>query len=171
MMLFTLCESPVRDEGENAAECRRSTCRADACRFWVLLQVVVVLSGSMEPGFYRGDILFLNMGTKKVENGEIVVFNIDGRDIPIVHRSLRVHTERSTGSQEILTKGDNNYANDRGLYKPGQDWLHKKHLIGRVVGYCPYVGMLTIIMNDYPVLKYLLIGVLGFFVLTSKDEM
>ena len=26
------------------------------------LQVVVVLSGSMEPAFYRGDILFLNMG-------------------------------------------------------------------------------------------------------------
>lgn len=29
-----------------------------ACR---LSQVVVVLSGSMEPGFYRGDILFLHM--------------------------------------------------------------------------------------------------------------
>ncbi|GAX84100.1 hypothetical protein CEUSTIGMA_g11523.t1 [Chlamydomonas eustigma] len=26
--------------------------------------VVFVLSGGMEPGFYRGDILFLNMGTK-----------------------------------------------------------------------------------------------------------
>ena len=26
--------------------------------------VVVVLSGSMEPGFYRGDILFLYMGRR-----------------------------------------------------------------------------------------------------------
>ncbi|GAX84098.1 hypothetical protein CEUSTIGMA_g11521.t1 [Chlamydomonas eustigma] len=66
--------------------------------------VVVVLSGSMEPGFYRGDILFLNMGTKPVRTGEIVVFNIDGRDIPIVHRVIKVH-ERLDGDSDILTKG------------------------------------------------------------------
>ena len=53
-------------------------------------QVVVVLSGSMEPGFYRGDIHFLNMGYKPIRTGEIVVFNIDGRDIPIVHRVIKV---------------------------------------------------------------------------------
>jgi signal peptidase I len=28
-----------------------------------------VLSGSMEPGFHRGDILFLNMGTAPVRTG------------------------------------------------------------------------------------------------------
>ena len=56
-------------------------------------QVVVVLSGSMEPGFYRGDILFLNMGYKPIRTGEIVVFNIDGRDIPIVHRVIKVCVE------------------------------------------------------------------------------
>lgn len=33
------------------------------------MQVVVVLSGSMEPGFQRGDILFLNMGTAPVRTG------------------------------------------------------------------------------------------------------
>jgi signal peptidase I len=37
----------------------------------LLLQVVVVLSGSMEPGFQRGDILFLNMGTAPVRTGEL----------------------------------------------------------------------------------------------------
>ena len=35
--------------------------------------------------------------------------------------------------------------------------------------YLPYVGMVTILMNDYPYLKYALIGVLGLFVLTSKE--
>jgi signal peptidase len=29
--------------------------------------------------------------------------------------------------------------------------------------------MVTIVMNDYPALKYLLIGVLGLLVLTSKE--
>jgi hypothetical protein len=35
--------------------------------------------------------------------------------------------------------------------------------------YLPYVGMVTIIMNDYPYLKYALIGLLGIFVLTSRE--
>ena len=63
----------------------------------------MVLSGSMEPGFYRGDILFLNLGTNPVRTGEIVVFNIEGRDIPIVHRVIKVH-ERHDGHVDVLTK-------------------------------------------------------------------
>ena len=70
-------------------------------------QVVVVLSGSMEPAYYRGDILFLHMGRRPVRVGEVVVFNIEGRDIPIVHRVVKVH-ERRPGARddevEILTK-------------------------------------------------------------------
>ena len=50
--------------------------------------VVVVLSGSMEPAFYRGDILFLYLAERATRVGEIVVFNIKGREIPIVHRVI-----------------------------------------------------------------------------------
>ncbi|KAM9275856.1 signal peptidase complex catalytic subunit SEC11A isoform 3-T3 [Morus bassanus] len=54
--------------------------------------IVVVLSGSMEPAFHRGDLLFL---TNRIEDpirvGEIVVFRIEGREIPIVHRVLKIH--------------------------------------------------------------------------------
>lgn len=35
--------------------------------------------------------------------------------------------------------------------------------------YLPYIGQATIIMNDYPYVKYLLIGILGIFVITSKE--
>jgi len=131
--------------------------------------VVVVLSGSMEPAFYRGDILFLNLGSAPIRNGEIVVFNIDGRDIPIVHRVIRVHEKRNSDKVEILTKGDNNYGDDKVLYAQGQEWLNNKHIMGRAVGYMPTVGMVTIIMNDYPYVKYMLISVLGLLVVTSKD--
>ena len=52
----------------------------------------VLYSGSMEPAFYRGDILFLtNVEEDPIRVGDIVVFKIDGREIPIVHRTLRVH--------------------------------------------------------------------------------
>jgi signal peptidase I len=58
----------------------------------------------MEPGFQRGDILFLNMGTAPARTGEIVVFNLDGRDIPIVHRVIKVHQRAKEDHLDILTK-------------------------------------------------------------------
>jgi len=130
--------------------------------------IVVVLSGSMEPAFQRGDLLFLYMSDAPIRVGEIIVFKLEGRDIPIVHRVLKVH-ERHDGKVELLTKGDNNPVDDRGLYPSGQLWLTREHVIGRAKGFLPYVGMVTIIMNDYPYLKFMLIGVLGLFVLANRE--
>jgi hypothetical protein len=53
----------------------------------------------------QGDILFLHMSSAPIRAGEIVVFNIDGRDIPIVHRVIRVHEKIETGEVDVLTKG------------------------------------------------------------------
>ena len=133
--------------------------------------VVVVLSGSMEPAFQRGDILFLNNSAEKVAVGDVVVFKIKDRDIPIVHRILKVHQpdEDSDDKVELLTKGDNNRVDDRGLYAPGQLWLQREDILGKAVGTLRYVGMVTIALNDYPVLKYVLVGMMGLFVLTSKE--
>jgi signal peptidase len=130
--------------------------------------VVVVLSGSMEPAFQRGDILFLNNAVEPVGVGDVVVFKIKDRDIPIVHRILKVH-EDADGNVELLTKGDNNRVDDRGLYAPGQLWLQREDILGKAVGTLRYVGMVTIALNDYPVLKYVLVGMMGLFVLTSKE--
>jgi signal peptidase len=131
--------------------------------------VVVVLSGSMEPAFQRGDILFLNNARHDVYVGDVVVFKIKDRDIPIVHRILKVHRDAETGRVDLLTKGDNNRVDDRGLYAPGQMWLNREDILGRSVGTLRYVGMVTIALNDYPVLKYVLVGMMGLFVLTSKE--
>jgi signal peptidase I len=131
--------------------------------------VVVVLSGSMEPAFQRGDILFLNNAVHEIMVGDVAVFKIKGRDIPIVHRILKVHLDTETGKVELLTKGDNNRVDDRGLYAPGQLWLSRDDILGKAVGTLRYVGMVTIALNDYPVLKYVLVGLMGLFVLTSKE--
>jgi len=58
----------------------------------------------MEPAFQRGDLLFLwnrNLGmnqyagppanTPGTQVGEVVVYNVVGKDIPIVHRVVRRH--------------------------------------------------------------------------------
>ncbi|XP_059635086.1 uncharacterized protein LOC132277287 [Cornus florida] len=131
--------------------------------------VVVVLTGSMEPGFKRGDILFLHMSKDPIRAGEIVVFNVDGREIPIVHRVIQVHERQDTGAVDVLTKGDNNFGDDRVLYNHGQLWLHQDHIMGRAVGFLPYVGWVTIIMTEKPIIKYILIGALGILVITSKE--
>ena len=46
---------------------------------------------------------------------------------------------------------------------------HKENVIGRAKGYLPYIGMVTSIMNDYPIVKYILVGLMGLFVLTTKE--
>lgn len=49
-------------------------------------------SGSMEPAFYRGDLLFLtNPAHERYHTGDITVYKIPGADIPIVHRVLETH--------------------------------------------------------------------------------
>ena len=51
---------------------------------------LALCSGSMEPAFQRGDILFLTNQDAPIRVGEIVVFKIKDRDIPIVHRVMKV---------------------------------------------------------------------------------
>jgi signal peptidase I len=137
-------------------------------------------SGSMMPAFQRGDILFLTNYNDPIRVGEIVVFKIKDRDIPIVHRVLKVH-EKEDGEVEVLTKGDANRVDDIGLYAPGQRWLKRSDILGetpsllqpvcppsprppppscpgRATGVLRYLGMVTIILNDYPALKFVLIG-------------
>ncbi|CAF5162706.1 unnamed protein product, partial [Rotaria magnacalcarata] len=54
-----------------------------------------------------------------------VAFRIEGRDIPIVHRIIKVHAKKDDYFK-ILTKENMNAVDDRGLYSPGQFWLEKK---------------------------------------------
>ena len=51
--------------------------------------VVVVLSGSMEPAMYRGDILILHKNTD-IAIGDITVYELEHEAIPIVHRITSV---------------------------------------------------------------------------------
>ena len=148
--------------------------------------VVVVLSGSMEPAFYRGDILFLRQDPGPFLIGDIVVFKIQGKDIPIVHRVHEIHihsnSSRRWGGEgeggegdeevvELLTKGDNNQVHDSwGIYNPGQMWLTRRDIMGRAVGFLPYFGMITIWLTDFPIVKFVLLGVMGLFVIFAKDQ-
>ncbi|KAM0800430.1 signal peptidase complex catalytic subunit sec11, partial [Usnea florida] len=127
--------------------------------------IVVVLSGSMEPAFQRGDLLFLWNRGRDTQVGEVVVYNVKGKDIPIVHRVVR-----SDDPLRLLTKGDNNLADDTELYARGQDYLTRStDIIGSVVGYVPFVGYVTILLSEHPWLKTVLLGLMGVMVVVQRE--
>jgi len=127
--------------------------------------IVVVLSESMEPTIQRGDLLFLSNYNTPYEVGDIVVYLIPGRDIPIVHRVVKLHEDEELEA-ELLTKGDNNFADDLQLYE-GRKWLKRELIVGKAYLIVPHAGMLTIWLNDYPPLKIGLLGVMSLFALLT----
>ncbi|KAB2618647.1 signal peptidase complex catalytic subunit SEC11C-like [Pyrus ussuriensis x Pyrus communis] len=120
--------------------------------------VVVVLSESMEPGFARGDILFLRMSKDPIRAGEIVVFNVDGRDIPIVHRVIKVHEQKDTGEVYVLTK-----VASFAILQETITMTMTEACMLRASGGC------TDAISWGELLGYILIGALGLLVITSKD--
>ena len=131
--------------------------------------IVVILTGSMLPAYRRGDVLLIDNRFGSLMIGDTVVYNIPGRDIPIVHR---LHVINNPGSEEesrYLTKGDNNRVHDQQLYQRNQYFIPRDYIYGRCVLYAPYFGMFTIWTSDYPWLRYLLLGVMGLFILTGKE--
>ncbi|KAI9844026.1 MAG: Signal peptidase complex catalytic subunit [Sclerophora amabilis] len=131
--------------------------------------IVVVLSGSMEPAFQRGDLLFLWNRGQDTQIGEIVVYKVKGKDIPIVHRVVR----RFGGGDkplQLLTKGDNNNADDTELYARGQDYLNRSEdIIGSAKGYIPGIGYVTIMLSEHPWLKTVMLGLMGAIVVLQRE--
>lgn len=124
--------------------------------------IVCVLSESMEPGFKRGDILFLRPQVYK--NGDICVYQLEKGTIPIVHRVIQKKGSR------LLTKGDNNRRDDRGLYKPGKMYLEANETRAGVFGYIPYFGMPTIWISSVPGLKQILLIISAYYVFIKRED-
>ncbi|KAF9873632.1 signal peptidase I [Colletotrichum karsti] len=148
--------------------------------------IVVVLSGSMEPAFQRGDLLFLwnrNL-LQDTDIGEIVVYEVKGKNIPasdplmveylvvlillqIVHRVIQ---KFGAGPEaKLLTKGDNNAGADQELYAKGQDFLVRSDIIGSVCAYIPFVGYVTILLSEHPWLKTVMLGIMGLVVVLQRE--
>jgi hypothetical protein len=53
--------------------------------------IVSVISESMAPAFHRGDLLFLSNRSSHVQAGDIPVVWFSGRNLPMVHRAIRVY--------------------------------------------------------------------------------
>ena len=86
----------------------------------------VVVSGSMEPVMYRGDIVIIDKNPSTVEVGDIVVYDATWFNQPVIHRVIKI--ESTTNGPLYTIKGDNNPS-------PDQYLVNQSQIISKVVNY------------------------------------
>ena len=104
------------------------------------IPIVAVESGSMEPTFYRGDILVLYGATAEdLDVGDIIVFSPSDEATPVVHRIVDINSDGT-----FQTKGD---ANSGQL--PFEKSIKYEQVHGEVVMIVPYLGWVKLAMTDF----------------------
>jgi signal peptidase len=114
------------------------------------MPVVAVESDSMIPVFYKGDILLLHgMEKGALKVGDIIVYSVEGRSVPIVHRIVKLNPDGS-----YQTKGDDNSGQLDFEYHVPYERVH-----GKVVLIVPYMGWVKIGVSEYviPNVIYILV--------------
>ncbi|MGL6297837.1 MAG: signal peptidase I [Methanobacteriaceae archaeon] len=110
----------------------------------------VVVSGSMEPVLYRGDIVVIEKASflginefdpNNLQVGDIVVYNAKWFPNPVIHRIIDV--QNVNGSKYYVIKGDNNPTADPYLVSP-DDVTDRVLKIGEQPVIIPKVGYITI---------------------------
>lgn len=111
----------------------------------------VVVSGSMEPVFYRGDVVVIEksnfIGLQEINPsdlkvGDIVIYNATWFPEPVIHRIISIQ-EGADGQKYYVTKGDNNPKADPSLVSVNQVQA-KVVSIGNQVMVIPKIGYITL---------------------------
>ncbi len=114
------------------------------------MPVVAVESNSMVPVFNKGDILVLRGSAQdELKVGDIIVYSVEGRSVPIVHRVVKLNPDGS-----FQTKGDANNGQLEFEYHVPYESVH-----GKVVLIVPFLGWVKIGVTEYviPNVIYLLV--------------
>jgi signal peptidase I len=97
----------------------------------------------------------------------VVLFKPAHGDVPVVHRVIEVRERQDGGGGvDILTKGDNNGVDDSEFLYRGS-WLHRHHVMAKAVGYLPNAGWPSVAIDEKPVVRKVVVGVLGLGVLVT----
>ena len=98
------------------------------------LQVFTVLSGSMEPTYHTGSLIYVKqVDYTELEPGDVITFMLD-EDTVATHRIIEVVPDENDPTVlRYRTKGDANDVEDGSL-------VHYKNVIGTPVFTIPYLG-------------------------------
>ena len=99
---------------------------------FINIQPLVVLSGSMEPVFMTGSLVYVQqVDTSKLGVGDVITFYQDEETV-VTHRIIEI-TNTGTGGEGYRTKGDANEAEDAFI-------VPKENVIGKALFAIPYLG-------------------------------
>lgn len=108
------------------------------------LQVYAVLSGSMEPTYHVGSVIYVKpVDPSEIKVGDPITFVMNEQLTVATHRVVRIDTE----NREFYTKGD---AND----DPDAAPVSFNNLLGRPVFTIPYLGYVSSYVQSPPGLYY-----------------
>ena len=101
------------------------------------LQVFTVLSGSMEPTYHTGSLIYVKkVDPYTIQSGQVITFMLDENTIA-THRVVGVVPDEEDPSViRFRTKGDANENEDGGL-------VHYKNVVGTPVFTIPYLGFVA----------------------------
>lgn len=107
-------------------------------------QVYTVLSGSMEPTYHVGSLIYVQkVEYKELQAGDVITFMLD-EDTIATHRIVEVIPDETDSSVlRFRTKGDANATEDGSL-------VHYKNVIGTPVFSIPKLGYLTNFIQHPP---------------------
>lgn len=128
------------------------TTKSDKLFKLIGFRTYTVLSGSMEPAFYPGDMVITQHKDKAdIKVNDIVTYR-DNEGLIITHRIIEETSEGYT------TKGDNNNVNDA-------DILKKENIIGEVKFSIPKIGYVMNFLSNPKVvaIEMVLLAVFIFF--------
>ena len=108
------------------------------------LDVFTVLSGSMEPTYHTGSVIYVkDVDYRELEAGDVITFMLD-EDTVATHRIVEVVPDEEDATVlRYRTKGDANAAEDGGL-------VHYKNVIGSPVFSIPYLGYVASYIQKPP---------------------
>ena len=108
------------------------------------LQVFTVLSGSMEPNYHTGSLIYVKkVDYRELEAGDVITFMLD-EDTVATHRIVGiVPDEEDPTVLRYRTKGDANNAEDGSL-------VHYRNVIGTPVFMIPKLGYVASYIQNPP---------------------
>lgn len=112
------------------------------------LQVFTILSGSMEPAYHTGSVIYVKeIDPADIKVGDPITFMLN-EDTIATHRVVEVVPDEDDPSVlRFRTKGDANDSVDGGL-------VHYKNVIGTPVFTIPYLGYVASFIQNPPGMYY-----------------
>ncbi len=108
------------------------------------IDVYTVLSGSMEPTYHVGSVIYVkNVDPYTLKSGDVITFMLD-EDTLATHRIVDViPDEEEPSTIRFQTKGDANDSVDGSL-------VHYKNVVGKPVFSIPYLGYVANFIQNPP---------------------